>query len=375
MKVLAVAYYEFIKNLRDIKMLGFLVIFPVITTIILGTAVEGYFSGDSAKRISIVYINKDKGVTGREFDKFLENEEIIKRLHIKKLNDKAEGDKVLKAGEVDVMIYLPEDLSQSLQRENRKSIELYGKENMEYVESIINSFTGSYNAINALISVGGAPSGDTSNLSNIKRVVYTKDSIMPRAIDYYAVLVLLQMLVIGAIFGVFITAKNYGSDIHIRTHSLPINPWNLIAGKILGSVLYLVLAAFVNILGTKLLYNVNWNGNSLVIFGVIFIFCIIVVGIGVLIGLSIANFSFGILIVFLLMIFFGTFSGSISPAYVNDSISIFIPNHHAKILIFGAIYGYSKAVMVKSVLWLLGMIAVIYGTAVMFIRRYKHDNI
>jgi ABC-2 type transport system permease protein len=88
MKVLVVAYYEFIKNLRDIKMLAFLIIFPVITTLILGTSIEGYFSGDSAKRISVVYINKDKGAIGKEFDKFLENEEIIKRLDIKRLNDK-----------------------------------------------------------------------------------------------------------------------------------------------------------------------------------------------------------------------------------------------------------------------------------------------
>lgn len=375
MKVLVVAYYEFIKNLRDIKMLAFLIIFPVITTLILGTSIEGYFSGDSAKRISVVYINKDKGAMGREFDKFLENEEIIKRLDIKRLNDKAQGDKALKDGAVDGMIYLPEDLSQTLHIEDRKFIELYGKKNMEYVESLVSSFTGSYNALNALISVGGTPSGHSIHGSNIKRVVYTKDSIMPRTIDYYAVLILLQMLIVGAIFGVLITAKNYGSDIHIRTHSLPINPWNLIAGRILGSVLYMVIAAFITILCTMVLYKVNWNGNPLVIFGTIFIFCIIVIGIGVVIGLLIPIFTVGIMIVFLLMIFFGTYSGSVSPASVNDSISILIPNHHAKVLIFGAIYGYSKAVMVKAVLWLLGMMTVIYGTAVMFIRRAKYGNI
>jgi hypothetical protein len=375
MRVLITAYFEFVKSLRDIKMFIFLVITPIVTTFILGTAVENYFSNDTIKRILVGYVNKDSGVVGQSFNKFIQSEDIGKRLKLVNFYEKAEGESGLDKGNIEVLIYLSKDLTESLKSGDKKDIQLYGKKNVEFVESIVAGYTSTFNASNATISIGGSLEVEAVQASNITRIFYTKDKVTVRAIDYYAVLVLLQMLILGAIFGVFITSRSYDTDIHIRIHSLPVRKETLILGKVIGSVAYLFIASTITILSTKFLHGVNWNGNPIVIASTVLAFCIIVVGIGVVIGLLIPNLSAALMTILLIMIFFGAFSGSISPAYINDKVSFLIPNYHAKVLLFGTIYGYSKEVMLESALGLLAIMTVIYITAVIVIRRNRYDNI
>jgi len=373
MKILTAAYYEFVKNIRDIRMAAILLVFPIITVYILGNAVGNFFSTDVVNKIPVGYVNEDSGLIGEEFDEFVKQQEISDRLEIINYDDKdlAEGD--IDNGKIDVMIYLPNNLSEEILKENNQSIELYGKKNIEFVESLTNSFISTYNTLNAVISVSGRPVLPNSE-GSIKRIFYTKDAKMPTMVDYYSVLTLLQVLIIGAIFGVFIVTRGTDTDMHIRIHSLPVSRWALIIGRILGSTVYLLLSAIVVILFTKYVYQANWDGNLLIILGTLTIFSIMAVGIGALIGSLIPSFSTSLMIVLLLMIFFGTISGAVSPASTGG-IGIISPNFHAKILIFGTIYGYSKDIMKEAALLLIGGTMVIYSMLAIFIGRTKYDNI
>ncbi|MDP4088705.1 MAG: ABC transporter permease [Bacillota bacterium] len=375
MKILVSAYYEFIKNLRDIKMFALLVVAPLIMIPILGNSIQGYFSGDIDKKIAVGYICQDNGIVGQEFDSFLGNGEISKRLDLKKYSNLAEGQEGLKDNKVEALIYLPEGLSQSVSSDLRETIQIYGDKNVELISSIVKGFTASYNAVKAAALIGGNPTAEFKTDSSIERIVYTEDGTNPRAIDYYGVLTLLQMMIIGAIFGVFITTKDYGTDIHIRIHSLPVKKGTLIFGRIIGSGAYVFLGALITMISTKFLYGVNWNGNPVIILGTILVFSFTAVGLGVLIGSLVSGFSTALMIVLLLMIFFGTFSGAISPASVNDTVKNFIPNYHAKVLLFGTIYGYSRQVMVEAAIWLAGIMIVVYGAAWIAVRRDRYDNI
>lgn len=372
MKILTAAYYEFLKNIRDIKMAAILLIFPIITVYILGNAVGSFFSGD-IDRIPVDYVNKDKGIIGAEFDKFLHNKQIKEKLEIISYMNKEDGQKAINEGIVDAMIYLPSNLSKEIIKGNRQSIILSGKKNVEFLESITSGFISSYNSLHAVISVSGKPVLP-SNKENVKRIFYTNDAAMPNTIDYYSVLTLLQMLIIGGIFGVFIVTRSANSDMHIRINSLPVSRWKLITGRVVGSTIYLFSSAIVFILVTKYIYNANWGGNIFIILGTLLAFCAIAVGIGILIGVLVPSFTTALMIILLLTMFFGTVSGAITPINSSD-ISIITPNYHAKILLFGTIYGYSKQVMIESTLWLIGFIAVIYGFSTFLIREAKYDNI
>lgn len=374
MKLFIAAYYELIKNLRDIKMAVMFILFPLFMILILGNTVEKYLLKDSGKKISVGCVNKDSGVTGKAFDKFTYNEEIKKRLDIKYYDDINIAQHDLKDGKINNLIYIPVNLSENILKGNKESIELYGNKDTEFLESLISGFTSYFNAENTAITMAGKPV-DISTTSNIKTISFTKSVAAPRAIDYYSVLTLLMVLLMGAIFGVFITLRQRQSDIHIRLHSLPISSFQLICGKILGSILYLFIAAIITILFTKIFYDANWNGNPIVIILTILMFCSIVVGFGVLIGLLVNNYSTALIIVFLFALFFGSFSGAVSPANTLSSTNFLIPNYNAKVLLFGTIYGYSWKVMYQAGFWLLVMLLLIYGIAAFRIRRVSYDNI
>lgn len=374
MKLLAAAYYEFKKNIRDIKMIAFILFFPIMATYILGNAVGNFFENDTASRIKIGYVNMDNGKIGKEFDSFLQSKEIQKRLSISDFNSKKEGQEAIEKGRVDSVIYIPEALSEDIQKGNKKNIELYGKKNIEFVESLTRGFVSGYNTLSAVIISGGKPDF-AARESSIKRIFYTKNARTPRMIDYYAVLELLMIIIIGAMFGVAITTKDEATDMHIRIHSLPIRKASIVFGRVLGSSIFLFLCSIVVMMFTKFVYHVNWNGNMVIILGTLFTVALIVVGLGVLIGALVPGFGSSLMIVLLLLMIFGVVSGAISPVSTNNVIAMFTPNYHAKVLIFGSIYGYSKEIMLQSALWLLGMLSVIYLMVAAFIGRGKYGNI
>jgi len=369
-----VAYYELLKNLRDIKMFALLVICPLLTTLLLGNVVGGYFSIDIKDKLSVGYINEDAGDIGKALNIFLGNEEIKKRVDVVNYVDKKQGQIALEAGKINALIYLHSELSQNIAAFKRQEIQVLGSKDVEFVQSIISSFITSYNGVNAIISSGEKPL-DIGKASNIKRIYYNKAEVKPSAMDYYAVLNLLEMLILGAILGIFIATKSYGSDIHVRIYSLPVSRLTLIIGKIVGSTIYLFIVASINILFTKIVYGVNWNGNPLIIAGTMLVFCSIAIGIGVIAGLLIPSFSTSLMVIIIIMTFFATLSGAMSPAYVNDNISFLIPNYHAKVLLFGTIYGYSQQVMLQAALWLFGIMSFVYVVLAVFIRRLSYDNI
>jgi ABC-2 type transport system permease protein len=375
MKVLIAAYYEFLKNLRDIKMFVFIIVSPILFSFILGTVIQNEFNKDSSISISVGYVNKDSGSAGKAFHEFLKQDEIQKRLKVVNFNDAKAGQKALEGSEIDVLIYLPENLSDSLSKDERESIKLYGSKNLEFVETLVNGFTNSYNSAAAIIAAGGVPSTDGVYENSIQRIHFSKTDSAPRAMDYYGVLILLQALVVGALMGVFITTKASSTDLHIRMYSVPVRREQLIFGRIIGSIIYIIISSLITILCTKLMYGVNWSGNPLIIVSTLIVFSIIIIGIGALLGLLIQNYSTSMMLVLVLMMFFGTFSGAITPVSVNNTIGLVIPNYHAKMLLFGTIYGYSKSLMIESALWLLGMTAFIYSALAFFMRRYRYDNI
>ncbi|MDW7674835.1 MAG: ABC transporter permease [Bacillota bacterium] len=374
MKLLTVAYYDLLKNIRDFKMAVILIMFPILSVYILGNAVGSFFVDEGFNKIPVGYINQDKGVIGTDFDKLFQHEKIKARLDVNQYTDTATALEAVDEGIIDVVIYLPENLSEEVLNGNQHSIYLYGKKNVEFVESMAISFTSSYNSLSSIISLSGTPTLPDDKES-IERIFYTIDSTMPRMIDYYSVLTLLQMLVLGAILGVFIVAIKDDSDMHIRVESLPVSRWTMIFGQALGSISYLFAASIIVMIFTKYGYNANWSGNLLIILATLLVFCAITAGIGVLIGLTVTSSATALMVILLLMMIFGTLSGSVSPATTFESLSFLSPNFHAKILIFGAIYGYSSQVMLEAALWLGGFLILVYGASAIAIGRAKYDNL
>lgn len=374
MKVLTVAYYEFLKYIRDIKLVGGLVLFPILLIFILGTTIEGFFSPDDELKIQSGYVNEDTGIMGSEFERFINSPEIKKALELNKLDSMEEAQKLLEEGKIDAFIHIEKDTSTNIAAGNKQIINLYGSSNVELVEGMVKYFTSTFNTIDALLKVNGTPVA-MEKQDHIERVSYNSTGTMPKAIDYYSVLTMLQMLLAGAIFGVLIKTKKYESDLHIRLHSLPIRRTTITLGQLLGSILFVFGSSIVTIAFSKFVYGANWSGNILIIMGTLLLFSAISVGMGLIIGHLTTDLGGAMGIIYILILLFSTISGSISPASSIPSLNFISPNYYAKTIIFGTIYGYSNDIMITSALSLAGFGIIIFATAAFLGRRENHDNI
>jgi ABC-2 type transport system permease protein len=374
MKFLIAAWYEFLKNIRDIKMLGFIVVFPIIVSYLIGSAVEGFFEPYDGEPIQAAYVNLDNGPVGKAFGLFLEDREIMDRLTARPYANLEEGRKAMDSGACTVLIHVPAGLSDAVLQGTGGKIELYGGTDIEFVHALADAFISSFNANLASVQAGGAPL-QMERVDATVRVNRTKGGVFPDLTDYYSVLVLLQALIIGAIFGVYITARNYGSDIHIRIHALPVKPWTLLFGRIAGSVAYLLLASFATILFTKYAMGADWSGSVPLMIGTLAVFSFIVVCLGVICGKLFRRVSTSIAVTFLLMFFCGTMSGSVSPKSGMTALGFLTPNYYAKTLLFGTIYGYPDQVMIQAALMLAAIAAAVCLAAVAATRRVGNDHI
>jgi ABC-2 type transport system permease protein len=376
-KFLTAAYYEMLKNSRDIKMSAILLVFPIITIYILGNAIGNFYTDDVTNKIPVGYVNQDTEVIGEQFDQFIHHEDITRWVDVHEFSSKDEASTALEKGQLDGLIYLPDKLSDQVMTNSKSSIIIDGARNVEMIESIVSGFVQSHNSQNAVVAVTGSLSEQAGLTSGgvIERIHYTKNKEMPSMIDYYSVLTLLQMLIIGAIFGVNIINKSANSDLHVRFQSLPVNRWGLHLGQVVGSVVYLFITSIVVLLFTKYIYQANWDGNMLIIAMTMLVYCAIAVGMGLLIGMFVRGIPTALMIVLLLMTFFATVSGAISPVSAGGMIALLSPNYHANMLIFGTIYGYASEVMVESALWLGGFLLIIYGVSAFCMGRLKHDHI
>ncbi len=374
MRFLVAAWYEFLKNLRDIKMVVFLIVFPIVTIYLIGSAVQGFFEPDTGTVIEVAYVNEDDGAIGQGLDAFFDNDELRDKLDVSKYDSLDEGEKALSEGSSTVLVSVPDGMTDALMQGESAKIAISGSTGLEIVETMVNNYASAVNA-NVVAAEAGIEPAQAERTSVVERVDRTENGSFPSLIDYYAVLILLEALVIGGIFGANISASNYGSDIHIRTHALPVNPFTLLFGRVIGSVAYLMLTSVATILFTSLVYGVNWGSNLPVLLGTLGLFCMVMVGIGVICGRVLKKISTAIMMVFALMFFFGTVSGSVSPLSGVTTIGFLTPNYYAKILLFGSIYGYPDHVMISSAFWLTVMAAAVYAAVIALMRRVKYDNI
>lgn len=373
MKVFSVIYYELIRNIRDLRVLIGLLVMPILMILILGTALDGQLSPDVDHRIKTGYVNLDDGVMGKGIDDLFKSDEIEKMVEVKSFNTREEASDALSRGEIENWFVIPQSASKLYQEGKAFEISVQGQKNVDFTQSILNGFISMYNAQTALIKVTGKP-GLPKETDSIERVAANNHK-LPKTIDYYSVLTLLQTLMLGAILGSFIVYKNPASNMHIRLGILPTSKWTIIGGRVVGSSLFLFISCIVTILFTKFVYKANWDGNLLVIGMTMLIFCIISVGMGILVSTFVNNIGPAIGISVMIMLLLSSASGAISPASTMPQLNLINPNYHAKVLIFGSLYQYSGQIMLKSALGLLAILLAIYLVAGLKLRRVQYDHI
>ncbi|QVK16848.1 ABC transporter permease [Mycoplasmatota bacterium] len=373
-KILSVAYYEIVKNIRDVKMLLILVISPIVLIFILGKSLDSFLTLEYIPKPIMGYVNIDNGNLSESFDTFLNRDEIKDLMVIKRYETKDEALKAIEHDEINCLVFIDYNFSGNISQNKETMIEISGRKDTWFVETIVNNYVNTYNLNTSIIKSGHIPIENHVPVK-IERGKLNSDNVYPTSMDYYAVQTLLQILLLCGVVGVSIIIRDYKDGLLVRVKSLPVKKCQLIIGRLIGSIMYSFIAAIITILFSKFVYQANWNGNPLLIASAIFLFVIIAIGIGVLLGTLTKNYisSFGILAIFVIL--FPASVGAFSPKTTVKAISVFAPNHYAKNIIFGTIYDYPKEMILSGFIGLFIMIIIIYGLIIFFEGRRKYENI
>ncbi|RUS47018.1 ABC transporter permease [Cohnella sp. AR92] len=368
MKIRTVAYYTFLRHLRDYIAILALIAFPIAITIILG-ADEGGFKPRVVEQVPVGYLNEDGGALGAAFDKLMTSDATGKTFEVRKVEDADQGEEMVRSGELDGFVHVPADASNRLNLGDSVRLEYYGKGKGDSFQPMVESFIRSYNLNATLLRLGdkSPDSGDSGELVREDQV--ETEGKIPRAIDYYAISFLLQAILYGGLLGMFAITKNNGNHSHSRLLAAPVRGSQVMLGKWIGSTGMLFLIAVIIFVTTKYGYEANWDARIGLILTVLLLFCAVSAALGMIIAYLTRSTMVASLVLVIVTTFFSVVAGGYSPmeSKVMETISKFAPSSYAQNALFADIY--DKGDLSSNLLGLLAYSFIVVFLAFLMGRR------
>lgn len=371
MKIWTMAYYTFLRHVRDVKAMIAFILLPIAMMLILGLALNNQFTPAKVDPLQVGYLNEDKGPLTDALGAFLKSEEISKILQLKEVTRLEEAKNQVKAGELKGLIHVPAGLSERSQQGLAAEIEFYGKEENSFVRPVLESFVRSYNLGHTLVQLQGKPleSGGAGATSNIREVRIATEGKIPRGIDYYAITTLFQSLLFGAVFGVFAVTKDIGNYTYSRLLASPVRPVQVTLGKLVGSTATLYAIALIIFFTAKYAFQANLNGSLWLMLVVILLFTVISVSIGMLLAFWTRSTMISALLLFVVSTVFTLVSGGFTrmEGDLVKTLSRFAPNAYSQDVLFTDIY--EGRLVGSSLLGLAAYAAIVVGITFISGRR------
>ena len=372
MKLLSVAYYTAVRNVKDIKTL-LLIIASLVMIAILGISLDQLYAPANLGRAEVAFFDADRGAAAGQFLDFLGYDQVSELIDVQAVEDYDTGLALLDEGRIESFIHLPPGFTAALQRGERAEIEVLSRKSGTIVKSLVENYTHMANCAYAVAAVGGSIALPVSAGGHIEQAAITTDGKVPRGIDYYAVQTLLQVLILGAFFGIAAVREDEEKKTLVRINSAPVKPYEMLAGRTLANILVLFSAAVIVMAFSRYVYKANWGGNLGVNLLVVFIFLLLVVGLGMLLGVMINNTGNAMGVLVALMMFFSVVAGAItknvSESYYYGILAKFSPNHYAATALFNNIYAGSPELIRSSIITLLLITVGIYALTLLVGRR------
>lgn len=347
MNILNITYYGIIRNFRDKQSLSLMILLPLLSTLILGSALNATFNISSIGKVTIGYLNQDDGLAGEAFNQFISSEEVKSFIELKEISSYEEGVSLIRNRKASSIIIIESDFSQKLGSRDKANIKVYNSQYSNYrasiVKDLVDSFINTSNSMDIIKELDGEDFVPVTS-NNIEEIPISITGKLPRAIDYYAVTMLVMSIMYGTLYGSFAVAEDELLRTEIRLKSSPVKNYQLFSGRLLGTIVTLVLEILIMIGFTKFVYKVNWGNNMPFILFTCFSATVMVVGIGIM-AYSIfkdANRASGILNLTVIVFTFlggGYFPLSGFGPKMKELASYISPNYMIQQVIFNNIYG------------------------------------
>lgn len=352
MQILYIISKEIKHIFRNKKSLMFMVLFPIILIIVLGSAFKTSFNNTNIGIPKVLYHIDSSGEAAKNLKSQIIDKGKDYNIKFTQVNDIEWAKNTIKnKSEYDCFILMKDD----------SEIELYKNGRYDYtsslVESIMNSYIQRYNAISEIGKV--KPLALSEILKDTKteysKVVSIEKKRTPSSIDYYSV----AMLTLIIMYAYSMSLDGFSSEKQSKTEarilSAPVRRYELLSGKIIGEIVGVFLQIIIVILFSKFALNAYWGNNILCVLIVVITQIIMIISVGAGFGFifkdsNVASSLLNILVI--LMVFLG---GGYIPVdniggKVFQTITYFSPVRWTNKAIFSIIYDGNSANILPAIL-------------------------
>lgn len=349
----------------------------ILLILVLGSAFSGAFDVASIDMVEVAYFVEDEGPDGKDFVNMMQQEpDIAALVHFTEVPDRTSGEDMLDREEVAAFLYIPPEFSQQVSDLSAiNELFVYTKKQASFdatvVQNVIDTFTYASNCAYAHFKTTGSVEGFDFNMDEgTQAVEYTASGNKPTSMGYYAVAMLLMMILYGADYGCAGMAEDYFSATGDRLRVSPLNPLPQFMGKILALALVTFLEAAILVAFTGLVYDVDWGTGStlLTLIVIVFVYSLFATVMGAM--FSLLTGGKGEALVMVAIIGFTFLAGGFvaMPLPIVEYLS---PSYYAKTAIFNLLYNGSKSLVWQSIGVLCGLSAVCTAVSTWKIRRKR----
>lgn len=336
-----------------------LTVFPIVLIFVLGNALSSLVSNDDMiEAVECAYVSD---APDSELYRFLAGDEMARYLSLT-LCSSEEALELLRGREVDCVI-----------EESGREVALSERAGSSSARVAVN-IVEAYRSAGA--AAGIAAMDGRNPLEYISAPVDIADAPVggrvPAAMDYYAITMLVMILLYTGMNGMSLFAMNMTGEFGMRLRAAPVGRGTAVAGTVAASTAVSFTQGMITFLFSWAVYGVYWGERLPLVLLTLFAMTLFsqILCIFVLLLVKTESASMG-----LLQIFFWL-STFVSKGYVKvdfgeaaERVFRFAPNALAHTVIFGAIYGGEEAVMSQSLLILLGITAALSAGAYLLGRR------
>lgn len=241
------------------------------------------------------------------------------------------------------------------------------------VKSIIDTYSSSANSFEALGKIN-AKDFSFMQHSNISEESVTVSGKKPSAIDYYAITMLVMIIMYGSIYGNFAIDKSYYSSVGNKIKSAPVRLGSIFLGEGIGVVVTIMLQVIVLLLVSNFAFGVNFGNSIPIILLVSLSLSVLSTILGMFACMVTKKGLLGLALLNVLVPIFTFLSGGfvkVNFSGIIGSIAKLTPNSLATNAIFKDIYGGASAEVYLSLLGIWIISVILFAGAMVIGRREK----
>lgn len=278
-KVLIIAWNALLRLFRDRKALLTLLLMPMVLIGILGAALGSLMEGRSLRPFDVIVVGAEQPIGQILVDEVLASDRVAAILHTAVASDLDAARAAVERGEAVAVISLPATFSADVLAGRSATIALYADPGQPTEAAIVQQIVQSFAERVSTVGLASRFVGWTEAQrlaaeidAGLPRVTEATAGARPvRAMQYYAAAMAVMFMVMTAFSraGDILRERDDGTLARILTS--PTSRATLIAGQTLGNMAVLLAQFAILMLGTHLLYQVDWgNGWAALLIGTAF---------------------------------------------------------------------------------------------------------